>query len=90
MYTVYVLRSVHHPERLYIGLTTGFGKRLAAHNTDASTYSKRYSPWELETHVVLKDKETAEHLEKYLKSGSGFAFLKKHLLPKAKTATRSA
>jgi predicted GIY-YIG superfamily endonuclease len=82
MYTVYILRSVNYPNRLYIGLTTDFEKRLVAHNTGSSLYSKRYSPWELETHIVLKDKETAEDLERYLKSGSGFAFLKKRLLPR--------
>ena len=82
MYTVYILRSVKYPEHLYIGLTTDIEKRLTAHNTDSSTYSKRYSPWELETYISLKDKETAESLERYLKSGSGFAFLKKRLLPK--------
>ena len=85
MYTVYILRSVNHPSRLYIGLTADLEKRLASHNADASTYSKRYSPWELETHIVLRDKETAEDLERYLKSGSGFAFLKKRLLPKAQS-----
>ena len=84
MHTVYILRSVNYPERLYIGLTTDLNKRLTAHNTDSSTYSKRYSPWELETSISLKDKKTAEDLEGYLKSGSGFAFLKKRLLSQTK------
>ena len=81
MYIVYILRSINHLERLYIGLTTDLEKRLKAHNTDSSTYSKRFSPWELETSISMKDKRAAEELEKYLKSGSGFAFLKKRLLP---------
>jgi len=81
MHIVYILRSVNHPDRLYIGLTTDLEKRLAAHNAGSSTYSKRYSPWELETYVVFKVKETAEDFERYLKSGSGFAFMKKRLLP---------
>ena len=85
MYTVYILRSVNYPDRLYIGLTTDLEKRLASHNDNTSTYSKRYSPWELEAHIVLKDKNVAEDFERYLKSGSGFAFLKKRLLPKAKS-----
>lgn len=81
MYTVYVLRSVKNPERLYIGLTTNLEKRLVAHNSDSSIYSKRYGPWELEVSIIINDKKTAEDLERYLKSGSGFAFLKKRLLP---------
>lgn len=81
MYTVYVLRSIPHPQRLYIGLTTNLKERLSSHNTHSSTYTKRYSPWELEVSLNIKDKNIAENFEKYLKSGSGFAFLKKRLLP---------
>lgn len=84
MHTVYILRSVSHPDRLYIGLTTDLDKRLKSHNADTSTYSKRYSPWELEASINLKDKMAAKDLEQYLKSGSGFAFLKKRLLPQAR------
>ena len=81
MHIVYILRSVNYPERFYIGLTTNLEKRLVAHNSESSTYSKRYSPWDLETHIVMKNQETAKSLEAYLKSGSGFAFMKKRLLP---------
>ena len=85
MYTVYILRSVNYPDRLYIGLTPELKKRLIAHNADSSMYSKRFSPWELEICINLKDKKVAENFEKYLKSGSGFAFLKKRLLPQLKS-----
>lgn len=81
MYTVYILRSVNYPNRLYVGLTANLESRLGAHNTGTSQYSKRYSPWEFEVGIHLKDKRVAEDLEKYLKTGSGFAFLKKRLLP---------
>ena len=81
MYVVYILRSLNHPGRLYIGLTTDLKKRLESHNDETSTYSKRYSPWELEASINIKDKKTAENLERYLKTGSGFAFMKKRLLP---------
>ena len=80
MYVVYILRSVKHPDRLYIGLTTDLQKRLKSYNADTSTYSKRYSPWELEVSIDIKGKRVAEDFEKYLKTGSGFAFLKKRLL----------
>ena len=89
MYTVYVLRSVKYPQHLYIGLTTDLEKRLTVHNANSSTYSKRYGPWELETYISLKDKACAENLERYLKSGSGFAFLKKRLGPQTQQ-TRGA
>ena len=80
MYIVYILRSVNNPDRLYTGLTSDLENRLKSHNADTSIYSKRYSPWELEVSISLKDKKVAEDLERYLKAGSGFAFLKKRLL----------
>ena len=89
MHTVYILRSIKNSKRLYIGVTTDLEKRLSAHNTDSSTYSKQYSPWELETHIVFKSKETAEDFEKYLKSGSGFSFLKKRLLPQMNQSSKA-
>lgn len=81
-YFVYIVRSIGYPERLYIGLTKDIAERLQEHNAARSKYSKAYVPWEMETYISVKDKETAENLERYLKSGSGFAFLKKRLLPK--------
>ncbi len=81
MLTVYILRSVKYPGRLYIGSTTDISKRLKEHNSCTSTYTKQYGPWELETYTAFKQKGIAENFEKYLKSGSGFAFLKKRLLP---------
>ena len=81
MYFVYILRSNKCPERLYIGLTNDIGERLKEHNAGASRYSKTYAPWEMEAYIAMRDKDSAGKLERYLKSGSGFAFLKKRLLP---------
>ena len=81
MYSVYILRSINHPERLYIGMTDNLQQRLAQHHSNTSMYSRRYSPWEVETHIVFKDRPVAQGFETYLKSGSGFAFLKRRLLP---------
>ena len=82
MYYVYILRSIHHPKRLYIGCAQNIEKRLLEHNRGSSAYSKTFAPWELEAYVAFKDRQVAEAFEHYLKSGSGHAFLKKRLLPK--------
>ncbi len=79
-YFVYVLRSKQYPSRLYIGFTEDITKRIEQHNAGLIKYSKRYGPWELESYISVKNKKTALYLERYLKSGSGFAFLKKRLL----------
>ena len=80
MYTVYILTSKKYPSRYYIGTTQYLDKRLKEHNNKKCMYSKRYAPWQLETHVTFKKKHLAEDFEKYLKSGSGFSFLKRRLI----------
>jgi len=67
-------------DRYYIGITEDLNKRLREHNTENSGYSKRYAPWDVETYITFRNKLIAERFEKYLKAGSGQAFLKKHLL----------
>lgn len=80
MYIVYILTSKKYPARYYIGTTQNLDKRLIERNSEKSIYSKRYAPWRIETYVTLRKKHLAEEFEKYLKSGSGFAFLKKRLI----------
>ena len=81
MHYVYILSSDKDPNRIYIGLTTDVERRVSEHNRAQSGYSKQYAPWNLESYITFKDKPLAEKFEVYLKSGSGFAFLKKRLLP---------
>lgn len=78
---VYVLRSQTDPKKLYIGLTCNVEERLEQHNRGDSAYTKSFRPWTLEVEIRLKNKDVATNFEKYLKAGSGHAFLKKHLLP---------
>jgi len=80
MYIVYILTSKKYPERCYIGVTQDLDKRLSEHDSEKSAYSKRYAPWELQSYVAFKSKHHAEEFERYLKSGSGFSFLKKRLI----------
>jgi len=80
MYIVYILISEHHPDRAYIGLTEDISRRLDEHNANKSSYSRKYGPWELVTYITFSQKKKAVEFERYLKSGSGFAFMKKHFL----------
>ena len=79
MPTVYILRSQSHPDQRYIGLTNDLNVRLEKHNSGGSLHTSRFRPWEIETAVALKDPAKAAAFERYLKTGSGFAFAKKHL-----------
>jgi hypothetical protein len=63
MQYVYLLRSKSHPEEQYVGCTTDLKKRLLDHNRGDS---------------LCQEKDKAVAFEKYLKSGSGRAFAKRH------------
>ena len=80
MYIVYILTSKKYPKRCYIGITQDLKKRLKEHNSDKSLYSRKYGPWQIESYIVFNKKNRAEEFERYLKSGSGFVFLKKRLI----------
>ena len=38
MWTVYILRSLNHPDQRYIGLTNDLDARLAKHNSGGSPH----------------------------------------------------
>jgi len=80
MYMVYILKSINNSRRYYIGLTAYLDRRLKERNAEKSGYSSRYSPWKVETYITFKNKVIAEKFEKYLKEGSGQAFLTKRLI----------
>ena len=82
MYFVYILTSKDAPERIYIGLTEDLDRRVQEHNAGKSGFSSRYAPWQLQTYFGFTEKKLATSFERYLKSGSGHAFLKKRFLPK--------
>jgi len=80
MNIVYILTSKKHPYRYYIGLTRDLERRIKEHNNGDSLYTKRYMSWKSQTYITFKNKTRAEEFETYLKSGSGFSFLKRRLL----------
>jgi predicted GIY-YIG superfamily endonuclease len=79
MTIVYILKSIKYPSRHYVGITENLEERLKTHNSSRVGYTKKFAPWEVETYITFKNKSLADKLERYLKSGSGHAFLKKRL-----------
>jgi putative endonuclease len=79
MYYVYVLWSAKS-KIFYTGYTTDLKRRILEHNDKQSLATKAHSPWELVFYCAFKDKYLAENFEKYLKTGSGKAFLYKRLI----------
>ena len=76
---VYLLRSKTTGEP-YTGLTTNFDRRLTAHNAGQNSSTARARPWELVTLIEFMHEDAAVRFERYLKTGSGRAFAKRHLM----------
>jgi predicted GIY-YIG superfamily endonuclease len=79
MHYVYLIESIHFPAERYVGVTHDLKLRLAQHNSGESAYTAEMRPWRLVTYVAFNSQRKAEAFEKYLKSGSGHAFARKHL-----------
>jgi predicted GIY-YIG superfamily endonuclease len=75
---VYVLRNADHPPRYYVGLTSDVHQRVDYHNAGRCPHTARYRPWQLHVVIEFPDEQRAVRFERYLKSGSGRAFAKRH------------
>ncbi len=75
---VHLLQSASHPRQRYIGLTSDVEERLAAYNAGPSTHTCKHRPWRLCAALAFADDHKATAFEAYLKTGSGWAFAKRH------------
>jgi len=78
MHYVYLLRSKSHPKEHYVGSTTDLKKRLLDHNRGDSPHTAKFAPWDLAAYFAFQEKHKALAFERYLKTGSGRAFAKRH------------
>lgn len=76
---VYLLRSLSNPAKVYTGLTDDVARRLEEHNTGKSRFTAHHVPWKIEVAIGFEDEQRAAKFERYLKTGSGIAFARKHL-----------
>ena len=76
---VYMLQSTASVDRYYVGVTDDLRSRLSRHNAGEVSHTAKYLPWTLKTYVAFSEETKAFAFEKYLKSGSGRAFAKRHL-----------
>ena len=78
MMYVYILRSLSDPNRFYSGVTSDVEARLKEHNAGEVFHTAKYKPWTIKNYIAFENREKAFAFERYLKSGSGRAFVKKH------------
>ncbi|MBP9817450.1 GIY-YIG nuclease family protein [Candidatus Shapirobacteria bacterium] len=76
MYWVYVLKCVDNG--FYVGCTDNLRERYKQHNDGLVKNTKSRLPVILWQYHCFRSREVAFSFEKYLKTGSGIAFAKKH------------
>ena len=79
MYYVYLFKSIKNSAKTYIGYTTNLKERIKKHNEGGSTYTKDDRPWKLVSFHGFDEEIKAIAFEKYIKTGSGYAFAKRRL-----------
>ncbi len=79
MYYVYVLKS-ETDSKFYIGYSENLKKRVGAHCNGSVIATKNRRPIKLVYYEAYVNKADAKCMEKFLKSGSGYTFLKKQLM----------
>ena len=67
--------------RHYVGVTADVDERLAWHNNGPSGVTVHHRPWRVIVAIEFLEERTALRFERYLKSGSGRAFARRHLCP---------
>ena len=80
MHYVYLIESVHAREKHYVGQTNELKRRLQDHNLGKCIYTSAFRPWHLVCYLGFAEPTTAIAFERYLKSGSGKAYLRRHFL----------
>ncbi len=78
MYYVYSLKC---RDGYYVGCTDNLKARFEKHLNGYVPATKGRRPVALDFYFAVPDKYRAYAFEKYLKSGSGRAFIQKHLVP---------
>jgi len=78
MWYVYILKCADNS--YYTGCTNDFKDRIRRHNNGKVSFSKSRLPVKLQVYIAFSNKYKAFDFEKYLKSGSGFAFRNKRFI----------
>ncbi|MCA9386525.1 GIY-YIG nuclease family protein [Candidatus Dojkabacteria bacterium] len=81
MYYVYILYS-ESLNKTYTGETSNLRKRLVGHKSGNTQTTRNSSDYKLVWYASSIDQLKAKKFERYLKTSSGRAFIKKRLLGK--------
>jgi putative endonuclease len=80
MHYVYILESSRHRLKRYTGSTSDLKSRLTDHNAGRNASTSDARPWRLVAYFGFPNPGVAFEFERYLKSGSGKTFARRHFL----------
>jgi predicted GIY-YIG superfamily endonuclease len=80
MFHVYIIVSERVPDRYYIGFSSRPDDRLTEQNAGKNPSTAGFMPWRFAAIFSFPSEQKARGFERYLKSGSGRAFLRRHIL----------
>ena len=75
----YILTNMESPPRYYTGHTSDVARRCGEHNAGSCIHTAKYRPWSVDVTIEFPEERRAVAFERYLKSGSGVAFARRHL-----------
>lgn len=75
---VYVLKSGDPVPHDYVGLTADVDARTAAHDDGQCPHTAAVTTWRGHVVIAFSSQRTAARFERYLKSGSGRSFARRH------------
>jgi len=78
MFYAYILESIIVPGKYYRGHTDDLKRRLAEHNAGKCNHTSEHKPWTVKCYTAFETLSLAQKFERYLKTGSGHSFAKRH------------
>ena len=87
---VYIIKSITTPDEYYVGVTSDVTLRLRNHNEGLSPHTSRHRPWRMLVCIEFDEEEPALQFERYLKSGSGREFARRHFRRTVRSAKHAS
>jgi putative endonuclease len=75
---VYILKSINFSNQYYVGVTSNPVARLETHNAGESPHTATHRPWRTLVVIEFDEELPALAFERYLKTGSGREFARRH------------
>jgi predicted GIY-YIG superfamily endonuclease len=75
---VYILVSEANHKLHYSGVTRDLNAWLVEHNRGKCPHTAKHRPWKIEMAIAFRSETKARRFERYLKTGSGREFARRH------------